>query len=112
MSAERSSRPLLQLKSTTSASYLERLSCKFHTSKITFTHYHQDAPEKEIAPGVKWLKVSYEDTAQLVQALEGVETVLSFITEMDNGESPIQKNLIDAAVRAKVKRFAPSEWST
>ncbi|KAH6869767.1 hypothetical protein B0T10DRAFT_593266 [Thelonectria olida] len=72
----------------------------------------KDAPETEIAPGVTWLKVSYEDTAQLVAALEGVETVLSFITEMDNEKSPIQRNLIDAAIRANVRRFAPSEWST
>jgi len=46
---------------------------------------------------------------QLAQVLHGVHTVLSFVTEQDP-TSPIQKNLIDAAIQAGVKRFAPSEW--
>jgi hypothetical protein len=38
--------------------------------------------------------------------------VLSFVTTQEDPASTVQKNLIDAAVQAGVKRFAPSEWST
>ena len=38
--------------------------------------------------------------------------MLSFVTTQDDPASTVQKNLIDAAVQAGVKRFAPSEWST
>jgi hypothetical protein len=41
-----------------------------------------------------------------------VHTLLSFVTEQEGAESPIQKRLITAAVQAGVKRFAPSEWAT
>ncbi|KAH8680672.1 hypothetical protein BX600DRAFT_504432 [Xylariales sp. PMI_506] len=57
--------------------------------------------------GVTWIKVSYDDTNMLEQALTGVHTVLSFIND-----GPGQKRLIDAAVHAGVTRFAPSEWCT
>ena len=61
--------------------------------------------------GTAWIKTSYEDTKELAEALKGVHTVLSFIGEKDP-ESPLQRNLIDAAVQAGVKRFAPSEWAS
>lgn len=38
--------------------------------------------------------------------------MLSFIATQEDPASTVQKNLIDAAVEAGVKRFAPSEWST
>ena len=38
--------------------------------------------------------------------------MLSFIATQEDPASLVQKNLIDAAVEAGVKRFAPSEWST
>ena len=58
-----------------------------------------------------WVKTNYEDPKQLNEIMRGVHTVLSFITaHMDPG-SVAQKGLIDAAVRAGVKRFAPSEWA-
>ena len=38
--------------------------------------------------------------------------MLSFIATQEDPASTVQKNLIDAAVQAGVKRFAPSEWST
>ncbi|EKJ79542.1 hypothetical protein FPSE_00227 [Fusarium pseudograminearum CS3096] len=75
----------------------------------------KDAPEKEIAPGVKWFKADYQDVDQLVKLLEGVRTVLSFMSvspgAVEAGTRG-QINLIDAAVRAGVKRFAPSEWAS
>ena len=47
-----------------------------------------------------------------MEILRGVHTVLSFIvTALDPGNVS-QKNLIDAAIRVGVKRFAPSEWAT
>lgn len=61
--------------------------------------------------GVTWVKADYEDQKQLAQILQGVHTVLSFIAPQDPA-STVQITLIDAAVQAGVKRFAPSEWAT
>ncbi|KAH8747596.1 hypothetical protein F5883DRAFT_474278 [Diaporthe sp. PMI_573] len=72
----------------------------------------KDAPTAEHAPGVKWVKTTYNDVAHLAKLLDGAETVLSFIVDPSDPNSTAQKNLIDAAVRAGVKRFAPSEWTT
>ncbi|TLD20485.1 hypothetical protein PspLS_08683 [Pyricularia sp. CBS 133598] len=65
--------------------------------------------------GVTWFHADYKDTSQLASLLQGVHTVLSFVissTSMTGGtpKSDEQKNLIDAAIQAGVKRFAPSEW--
>jgi hypothetical protein len=61
---------------------------------------------------VTWIKPDYDSVDQLTESLQGVHTLLSFVTEQDGSESPIQKRLITAAVQAGVKRFAPSEWAT
>ncbi|KAK3297322.1 uncharacterized protein B0H64DRAFT_423529 [Chaetomium fimeti] len=72
----------------------------------------KDTPTEKLAPGVTWVKINYENPDQLDEALRGVHTVLSFITaHMDPG-GVAQKCLVDAAVRAGVKRFAPSEWAS
>ncbi|KAM0211381.1 hypothetical protein ACHAQI_005337 [Fusarium lateritium] len=72
----------------------------------------KDAPETEIAPGVKWAKTSYQNIDELATILEGVHTVLSFMSVGPGGsEGRPQENLIDASVKAGVKRFAPSEWA-
>ncbi|CAL1706137.1 unnamed protein product [Somion occarium] len=64
-----------------------------------------------VRPDVTYVKVNYQDKNQLANVLRGVHTVLSFIAvQTDTGNSS-QKNLIDAAVVAGVKRFAPSEWA-
>ncbi|KAK5023209.1 hypothetical protein LTS07_009431 [Exophiala sideris] len=60
--------------------------------------------------GVTWCHVNYDDKDGLVRALRGIDTVLSFIQLLHDPENKAQKNLIDAAVLAGVKRFAPSEW--
>ncbi|CAD0106610.1 unnamed protein product [Aureobasidium uvarum] len=57
-------------------------------------------------------KVDYQSQTQLRHALSGVHTLLSFISEQDDPASPLQKNIIRAAVDAGVKRFAPSEWAS
>lgn len=62
-------------------------------------------------PGVSYIRTSYEDFNQLARALHGVHTVLSFLVTQVDPVSMAQKNLIDAAVQAGVKRFAPSEWA-
>jgi hypothetical protein len=73
----------------------------------------QDAPEKEIAPGVKWFKTDYQDIDELAKLLEGVHTVLSFMSVAPgDSAADTQTHLIDAGVRARVKRFAPSEWAS
>ncbi|ENH67087.1 hypothetical protein FOC1_g10004720 [Fusarium oxysporum f. sp. cubense race 1] len=73
----------------------------------------KDAPEIEIAAGVKWFKTKYDNVEELTKILEGVHTVLSFMSVApgDTAAGP-QEKLIDAAVRAGVKRFAPSEWAS
>lgn len=68
-------------------------------------------PASDPRPGVSWAKVDYENEAELVTVLQGVETVLSFIVAGGDPEGVAQKNLIDASIKAGVKRFAPSEWS-
>ncbi|MCJ1320898.1 hypothetical protein MMC15_006239 [Xylographa vitiligo] len=72
----------------------------------------KDAPASSATQGVTWIKANYEDPKQLAQILQGVHTVLSFIATQEDPASTVQKNLIDAAVQADVKRFAPSEWAT
>ena len=54
--------------------------------------------------------VNYDDQETLAVALQGVHTVLSFIQVLSDPEQKAQKNLIDAAIIAGVKRFAPSEY--
>jgi hypothetical protein len=61
-------------------------------------------------PGVTVREVNYDSKSELVKALQGVHTVLSFIQLLSDPESKSQKNLIDASILAGVKRFAPSEW--
>jgi uncharacterized protein YbjT (DUF2867 family) len=72
----------------------------------------QGIPAEEAASGVTWIKANYQDTKQLAKILKDVDTVLSFVTVQSDPGSIAQKNLIDAAVQAGVKRFAPSEWAT
>ena len=59
------------------------------------------------ASGVTWRTVDYGDISQLAEALRGIHTVLSFMQVI---ETKPQENLIDAAIAAGVKRFAPSQW--
>ncbi|KAI0905083.1 hypothetical protein F4823DRAFT_628092 [Ustulina deusta] len=65
-----------------------------------------------LAPGVKWQAVDYNDQGALVEALRGIHTVLSFVQLLSDPEQKAQKNLIDAAISAGVKRFAPSEYGS
>ncbi|KAJ5805011.1 hypothetical protein N7474_010898 [Penicillium riverlandense] len=71
-----------------------------------------DAPAGEATPDITWIKTDYKDPTELTLILQGVHTLLSFASEQEDPSSPVQKRLIDAAVQAGVKRFAPSEWAT
>ncbi|KAI1812560.1 NAD(P)-binding protein [Poronia punctata] len=64
------------------------------------------------ASEVEWKAVDYNDKATLVEALQGTHTVLSFIQPLADQGQKTQKNLIDAAISAGVKRFAPSEYGS
>ena len=65
----------------------------------------------ENVSGVTWTKTDYSDKKLLTSILDGVHIVLSFVSGPQDPGSAIQKNLIDAAIAAGVRRFAPSEWS-
>ncbi|KIL86431.1 hypothetical protein FAVG1_10260 [Fusarium avenaceum] len=62
--------------------------------------------------GVKWIQTDYNDESELVELLRGVNTVLCFFAVHLDPGCETQKRLIDAAVKAGVERYAPSEWAT
>ncbi|KAI3322492.1 NAD(P)-binding protein [Xylariaceae sp. AK1471] len=70
------------------------------------------APAAVIVLGVEWQIVDYSDKGALVEALRGTHTVLSFVQLLSDPDQKAQKNLIDAAISAGVKRFAPSEYGS
>jgi uncharacterized protein YbjT (DUF2867 family) len=62
--------------------------------------------------GVKVYQVSYDSPSALASALCGVHTVISTISGYDEKTlAGSQLALLDAALKAGVKRFAPSEFS-
>jgi len=77
-------------------------------------YYVANIPQKasigNSTSGVTSRVVNYDDKSELAKALQGIHTVLSFIQLLSDPGSKSQKNLIDAAIIAGVKRFAPSEW--
>ncbi|KAF7166899.1 hypothetical protein CNMCM5623_000436 [Aspergillus felis] len=79
---------------------------------IVLSRNKRRTPAHEVTPGVDWAQVDYNNPKELEESLRGVHTLLSFVVIQDDPRSTAQKNLIDAAVRAGVKRFAPSEWAT
>ncbi|KAK5662281.1 hypothetical protein OQA88_8187 [Cercophora sp. LCS_1] len=58
-------------------------------------------------PTAAWKKVDYKNVTDLTEALAGVDAVLSFIIVYTDPGDLAQRNLIDASVRAGVRRFAP-----
>lgn len=59
-----------------------------------------------------WVQTSYRDVNELTEILRGVHIVLSFVVTQSDPGNVSQRNLIDAAIQAGVKRLAPSEWAT
>ncbi|TVY91722.1 Isoflavone reductase-like protein [Lachnellula willkommii] len=58
-------------------------------------------------PGVKFIKVDFDSLDSLVAALEGQDALVSTVASL---AVSAQKRLIDAAVKARVKRIIPSEF--
>ncbi|KAJ0107300.1 hypothetical protein J7T55_015765 [Diaporthe amygdali] len=80
--------------------------------EITILSRNKVRSEDAIVPGVNWQVVDYENKQNLVKALRGSHTLLSFVQLLSDPENQSQKNLIDAAIDAGVKRFAPSEYGS
>lgn len=71
----------------------------------------EQIPQRTDNSNTKWVQVDYESKASLVRAFSGIDTVLSFLAIPDPSSMiRLQKNMIDAAIEAGVRRFAPSEW--
>ena len=78
---------------------------------MCITELVQQALAEQSTSAVSWRVVNYSDKNDLVEALRGIHTVLSFINQpMADLKNSSQKNLIDASIVAGVKRFAPSEY--
>lgn len=54
--------------------------------------------------------VDYLNTDSITAALDGVHTVVSITSAIDGTQPQIQVNLLDAAIKAGCKRFAPAQW--
>ncbi|KAI2615079.1 hypothetical protein GGR54DRAFT_613980 [Hypoxylon sp. NC1633] len=73
----------------------------------------REAPKRtSLAPEVQWQVVDYNDEKALVAALSGTHTLLSFVQILSDPDQRSQKNIINAAIAAGVKRFAPSEYGS
>lgn len=70
----------------------------------------KDTRAEGLPTEVVWKVVDYGDKASLTEALQGIHTILSFVQTLWEPEQQTQKNIIDAAIAAGVKRFAPSEF--
>lgn len=81
-------------------------------TSVSLTKATKDPSEFPQLKGVEWVQTDYSDKKELVDILRGVNTVLCFFAVHLDPGSENQKRLIDAAVEASVKRFAPSEWGT
>ncbi|KAL7786414.1 hypothetical protein V8C43DRAFT_289879 [Trichoderma afarasin] len=69
-------------------------------------------PSKAFTSTLEWQIVDYNDVKSLTRALNGVHTLLSFIQTLGDFEQKVQRNLVDAAIEAGVKRFSPSEYGS
>ncbi|RVD88990.1 uncharacterized protein DFL_000014 [Arthrobotrys flagrans] len=61
---------------------------------------------------ISWKTVDYSNKEDLANALHDTHTLLSFIQTLSDPDQISQKKLIDAAIAAGVKRFAPSEYGS
>ncbi|KXJ85765.1 hypothetical protein Micbo1qcDRAFT_221592 [Microdochium bolleyi] len=70
------------------------------------------SPQPPFPPGVAVTVVNYDDPSSLQHVLAGTHTLLSFLQLLSEAGQIAQRNLIEAAVAARVKRIAPSEWAS
>ncbi|KAK8041081.1 NAD(P)-binding protein [Apiospora phragmitis] len=80
-------------------------------TKLTEDFRQNKAPDG-LPSSTKWQTVDYTNKNSLVQVLQGIHTLLSFVQLLSDPNQESQKNLIDAAILAGVKRFAPSEYGS
>ncbi|OLN93941.1 hypothetical protein CCHL11_03385 [Colletotrichum chlorophyti] len=80
--------------------------------KITIAGGSGPPSDETIPLEVRWRAVNYNDTNDLVEALRGTHTLLSFVQLLSDPGQQAQRNLIDASIIAGVKRFAPSEYGS
>jgi hypothetical protein len=81
-----------------------------HASWSFLNNLAQEAATGDNRYGLTWRTVDYDNKSELVEALRGIHTVLSFIQLLKDPNNQAQMNLIDASIIVGVKRFAPSEW--
>lgn len=70
--------------------------------------------ELKSLPNVTFIAVDYNNEEQLTSALQGCTTVISTIfnrNDMQSSLGDVQRHLINAAQKAGIKRFAPSEFA-
>jgi hypothetical protein len=79
---------------------------------LKLKHLIQETSSFSELTGAKWIQTDYNDESELVELLRGVNTVLCFFAVHLDPGCETQKRLIDAAVKAGVRRYAPSEWAT
>ncbi|KAK6514717.1 hypothetical protein TWF281_004913 [Arthrobotrys megalospora] len=82
------------------------------SNKHQITILSRKEPPAPASTEISWRIVDYSDKDQLTEALRGTHTLLSFIQILSDPDQQSQKNLIDAAIAAGVKRFAPSEYGS
>ncbi|KAH8656570.1 nmrA-like family protein-like protein [Tricladium varicosporioides] len=80
--------------------------------KHQITVFTRSNPDQLRNEGLDVVQVDYTNKADLVQHLQGIDVVLSFIVVASDPGNIAQRTLIDACLAAGVKRFAPNEWST
>jgi uncharacterized protein YbjT (DUF2867 family) len=66
----------------------------------------RESSAHQFPEGVKVVKVDYTNLQSLTKALEGQDALISALATL---AVPSQRMLIDAAVKAGVKRIIPSE---
>lgn len=74
-------------------------------SDVTKTSILKDA-------GIEVIPVNYDDVENLRKACEGVNCLVSALAGLSDVILATQKNLLDAALSAGVKRFIPSDFCT
>jgi hypothetical protein len=89
----------------------ELLRAPIRSGNHDITIFTRSKPPTTQTPGVSYQQVDYHDLASLTHALEGFDTCLSFLVAHLDKDNICQKNLIQACITSKVRRFAPSEWS-
>ncbi|CEJ94759.1 hypothetical protein VHEMI10272 [[Torrubiella] hemipterigena] len=71
-----------------------------------------DSSNSGVLPGVIRIQTAFDNHTELVTLLDDVHTLLCFWSPAKDPGAEAQKRLVNAAIDAGVRRFAPSSWST